>query len=148
MRQDCVLHVRQHACMHGAAPARQRSLTGYGRSALHGSSPLAWHAAADFTINVLMLAWGARHVGPADEVRALRMDTDPQQEWMDMAIAHARQVTEHGRCAVLDCTGGRPRLMRASLCAATRALLSATVCAAQVAANHVRPDGTTYHIVE
>jgi unsaturated chondroitin disaccharide hydrolase len=56
-------------------------------------------------INIHMLVWGAKHVGPAQD---LRMDADPATTWMQMAIAHARQVTK----------------------------------------NHIRPDGSTYHIVE
>lgn len=56
-------------------------------------------------MNIQMLVWGAQHVGP---VQDLRMDANPAQTWMDMAVAHARKV----------------------------------------AANHVRPDGSTYHIVE
>lgn len=60
---------------------------------------------ADFMINIQMLVWGAQHVGP---VQDLRMDMNPSDTWLDMAMQHARQV----------------------------------------AANHVRPDGSTYHIVE
>lgn len=56
-------------------------------------------------INIHMLMWGAKHVGPAQD---LRMDADPATTWRNMAIAHARQVAK----------------------------------------NHIRPDGSTYHIVE
>jgi unsaturated chondroitin disaccharide hydrolase len=59
----------------------------------------------DFMINIQLLVWGARHAGPTND---LRMDADPATTWMQMAIAHARQVAK----------------------------------------NHVRPDGSTYHIVE
>jgi unsaturated chondroitin disaccharide hydrolase len=56
-------------------------------------------------INIHMLMWGAKHVGPTQD---LRMDADPATTWKNMAIAHARQVAK----------------------------------------NHIRPDGSTYHIVE
>jgi hypothetical protein len=46
----------------------------------------------DFTINVLVLAWAARHIGPSNDVTALRMDTDPSVDWRAMAIDHAKQV--------------------------------------------------------
>jgi hypothetical protein len=43
----------------------------------------------DFMINIHMLVWGAKHIGPVSD---LRMDADPATTWMDMALAHARQV--------------------------------------------------------
>jgi unsaturated chondroitin disaccharide hydrolase len=62
----------------------------------------------DFLINVQILLWGAKHIGPPNAVTALRMDTDPAATWRDMAIRHARATAK----------------------------------------NHLRPDGTSYHIVE
>jgi hypothetical protein len=56
-------------------------------------------------MNIHMLVWGAKHVGPVSD---LRMDADPATTWMQMAVSHARQVAK----------------------------------------NHIRPDGSTYHIVE
>lgn len=43
----------------------------------------------DFMINIHMLVWGAKHIGPVSD---LRMDADPATTWMNMALAHARQV--------------------------------------------------------
>lgn len=40
-------------------------------------------------INIHMLVWGAKHIGPVSD---LRMDADPATTWMNMALAHARQV--------------------------------------------------------
>lgn len=62
----------------------------------------------DFLVNVQMLLWGAKHVGPPNAHTALRMDTDPAAAWRDMAISHARATAK----------------------------------------NHLRPDGSSYHVVE
>eukprot|EP00775_Hariotina_reticulata_P002251 gene2251-2563_t len=78
------------------------------RQALAAAEALSWAYNPDFTINVLALAWAARHIGPSNNITAFRMDTDPSAEWREMAVNHAKQVI----------------------------------------ANHIRPDGSTYHIVE
>lgn len=61
----------------------------------------------DFMMNLQMLVWGAKHVKHWGAYQSF-VDRQPEQDWMHMAVEHARQV----------------------------------------AANHVRPDGSTYHIVE
>jgi unsaturated chondroitin disaccharide hydrolase len=109
-------------------------------------------------MNIQMLVWGAQHAGPA---RDLRMDMNPQTTWLEMAKAHARQVGAAGMGCPPPRKGRAAAQTAASRAAAPRACCNGRTTPApaashpcpptslpQVAANHVREDGSTYHIVE
>eukprot|EP00882_Tetradesmus_deserticola_P021926 GHRQ01023772.1.p1 GENE.GHRQ01023772.1~~GHRQ01023772.1.p1 ORF type:complete len:105 (+),score=28.77 GHRQ01023772.1:318-632(+) len=55
---------------------------------LHRLSP--WHP-ADFMMNLQMLVWGAKHVKDWGNYQSF-VDRQPEQDWMHMAVEHARQV--------------------------------------------------------
>lgn len=62
-----------------------------------------WRVLADFMINIQLLLWGSKqltattHTARVCDAAAAtsRMDEDRAATWMDMAIAHARQVPTH-----------------------------------------------------
>jgi hypothetical protein len=54
--------------------------------------------AADFMMNLQMLVWGAKHVRHWGNYQSF-VDRSPEQDWMHMAVEHARQV----RVIALQC---------------------------------------------